>query len=205
MTDDLFPEARVDPTEDLDRRYTTRKTLDLCQRLAGVTGWDLDVAADEESYVSPRFYDVQRDGLKCSWLPGIPPATMRDGSLPRGGRGKRWSVWCNPPYSDIEPWVERAWDFAREVDCRFDWTVSMLLPCNRTEQPWWQNLVEPYRDRGCLDGTQRGGGPIVQWGALSLSTHFLPGRVKFGHPGNRDAVGVGSPPFGCVLLVWRRA
>ncbi len=40
--------------------------------------------------------------------------------------------------------------------------------------------------------------------STSLMTHFLPGRTRFGHPGNVEGVGVGSPPFGCVLLVFRR-
>lgn len=191
MNADMFPEAKVDPTLDNDRRYTTRDTMNLCKRLAGVDGWDLDVAADEESHWAPRFFDVKRDGLECSWLPDTPPPTMRDGSLPRGGNGKRWNIWCNPPYSDIEPWVVKAWETSTQIDPRFDWTLAMLLPCNRTEQPWWQEHVEIHRDGRDLPGM--------------LDTHFLPGRVKFGHPGNRDAVGVGSPPFGCVLLVWRRA
>ena len=42
---DMFPETRVDPGLDIDRRYTTRETMDLCMRLAGVDAWDLDVAA----------------------------------------------------------------------------------------------------------------------------------------------------------------
>lgn len=161
---DMFPEMRVDPGFDQDRRYTTRETMDLCMRLAGVTEWDLDVAADDESHWAPEWYDVQRDGLQDE---------------------QRWfgRVWCNPPYSDIEPWVAKA---LREIDdCD---VIAMLLPANRTEQPWWQKMVEPLRD-----GRSSG----------RLRTHFLPTRIRFGHPGNKDAVGVGSPPFGCVLLVWR--
>lgn len=76
--------------------------------------------------------------------------------------------------------------------------IAMLLPANRTEQPWWQELVESRRD-------EKAG--LVELGdiaAAHLDTHFLPGRIKFGHPGNKEAVGVGSPPFGCVLLVWSR-
>lgn len=168
MTGDLFPEARVDPTVDLDRRYTTRETMDLCMRLAGVDAWDLDVAADEESHWAPEWFDVARNGLKQPW------------------RGR---VWCNPPYSNIEPWVLRAWLAHERHEAS---VIAMLLPCNRTEQQWWQDHVELYRDGRDL--------PHV-----GLTTHFLPGRVKFGHPGNLHAVGVGSPPFGCVLLVWRRS
>lgn len=164
---DLFPEVRVDPTVDLDRRYTTRETMDLCMRLAGVEEWDLDVAADEESHWARRWFGIEQDGLAQTW----------------------WSerVWCNPPYSDIEPWLKKAWRESLRCD-----VIAMLLPCNRTEQPWWQDHVENARD----------GRLPRELG--SLTTHFLPTRLKFGHPGNRDAMGVGSPPFGCVLLVWRR-
>lgn len=161
----MFPEARVFPADDNDRRYTTHDTIDLCRRLVGVEKFDLDVAADEESHHADIWYSIDIDGLHQRW---------------------RGAVWCNPPYSDIEPWVRRAF-FAQEHEHA---TVAMLLPCNRTEQPWWQTLIEPVRDGR---------------GQSRLETHFLPGRIKFGHPGNRDAVGVGSPPFGCVLLIWRQA
>lgn len=189
MTLDLFPEARVDPTVDLDRRYTTRETMALCMKLAGVEEWDLDVAADEESHWAPRWYDVRADGLSQPW------------------KGPR--IWCNPPYSNLEPWLRRVWEAFTTEWFDID-VVAMLLPASRTEQPWWQDLVEPYRDRGVLDGASRRSWegeatPRVLGGDIELTSHFLPGRIKFGHPGNRDAVGVGSPPFGCVLLVWRRA
>lgn len=166
MTGDLFPEARIDPGLDLDRRYTTRETLAMCRELAQVDEFDLDVAADEESHHAPRWFDVTKNGLEQPWT----------------GR-----VWCNPPYSDVHSWVAKAWaEFERRGGPS---VIAMLLPANRTEQPWWQDNVEPYRDR---------------LPSAVLHTYHLPTRIKFGHPGNRDAVGVGSPPFGCVLLVWRR-
>lgn len=62
----------------------------------------------------------------------------------------------------------------------------MLLPANRTEQQWWQLMVEPFRDRP--------GSP--------LSTRFLPGRMRFLRRG-QTAVGPNErPPFGCLLLIW---
>lgn len=65
-------------------------------------------------------------------------------------------------------------------------TIVMLLPANRTEQPWWQDLVEPVRDR-------TGG---------HLWTEFLRGRRRFVLPGN-EGIGMNErPPFGSVLLIW---
>lgn len=172
ITTDAFPETRVDPGLDQDRRYTTPETMALCMRLAGVDGWDLDVAADEESHWAERWYGVEADGLKQSWLP---PAD----------RAEPWRIWCNPPFSDIRPWVEMAIETTNHLSKAL-MTIGMLLPANRTEQSWWQELVELSRDDGGL-----------------LRTHFLPTRVRYGHPGNPKGIRVGSPPFASVLLVWK--
>ena len=164
---DLFPEVRPPAAlEDGDQRFTTRETDEWCRRKAGVEAWDLDVAACDESHLAERYYTKDHDGLRQPWT----------------GR-----VWCNPPFSDIEPWVERAWQVINERSAS---VVAMLLPASRTEQGWWQRHVEPFRDLRLT---------------ATLRVHFMPGRVRFGHPGNREGVGVGSPPFGCVLLVWRSA
>lgn len=65
----------------------------------------------------------------------------------------------------------------------------MLLPANRTEQGWWQDVIEWRRKLGWIE------------------TRFLAGRLRFETPdhdytkqpkGNR-------PPFGVVLVIWRRA
>ncbi len=121
-------------------------------------GFTIDVAAADHNAKLPRYYTRAQDGLAQDWSGEI--------------------VWCNPPYSSIRPWVAKAWRSA----C----TTVMLVPANRTEQRWWQDLVEPYRDRG-----------------LGLTTRFLAGRLRFIAPG---ANGIGPderPPFGCVLLVWQ--
>lgn len=123
----------------------------------------VDVAASAANAKCPRFYTVADDGLSRSWA------------------GER--VWCNPPYSDIRPWVAKAWASPGAE------LVVMLLPANRTEQQWWQRLVEPYRDRP--------GSP--------LRSEFLPGRPRFVAPG-RGRIGANErPPFGCCLLIWQGA
>ena len=121
----------------------------------------VDVAAAEHNAKLERFFDEGADGLVQSW------------------DGER--VWCNPPYSDIRPWLEKAWVSAAEI-------VVMILPANRTEQAWWQELVEPYRDRA--------GSP--------LTVEFIAGRTRFIAPG-ADGIGPNErPPFGCCLLIWNR-
>lgn len=121
-------------------------------------GFTLDVAASLHNAKLPRFFTAEDDGLAQSWA------------------GER--VWCIPPYSDISPWVDKAW--ASRADL-----VVMLLPGNRTEQTWWQDLVEPYRDRGGV-----------------LRTEFIRGRTRFIAAGDTGIKPNARPPFGCVLLVW---
>lgn len=122
--------------------------------------FSIDVAALPHNAKVQRFYTPEQDGLAQSWA------------------GER--VWCNPPYSDIEPWVKKAnAETAAQV-------IVMLLPANRTEQGWWQRQVEPFRDRS--------GSP--------LRTEFLQGRLRFIKHGHDRVEPNQRPPFGCVLLIW---
>jgi DNA N-6-adenine-methyltransferase (Dam) len=47
-------------------------------------------------------------------------------------------VWCNPPYGNITPWVEKGYKESLRGT-----TTVMLLPC-RTETAWWHDYVVPY-------------------------------------------------------------
>lgn len=125
----------------------------------------VDAAASAANAKLPRFWTEADDGLAKTWA------------------GER--VWCNPPYSfpNLPAWVTKAWREWRQPER--PGLVVMLLPANRTEQQWWQELVEPYRD---LPGSD-------------LHCEFLPGRIRFLTPG-QDAVGPDErPPFGCCLLI----
>lgn len=126
-------------------------------------GFTLDAAANKANAKCTTFYDLETDGLSKPWAPH--------------------KVWCNPPYSNIAAWVEKAWEeFKRGA------TVVMLLPANRTEQRWWQTFIEPFRD---------GKGP--------LKTEFMARRFNFGIPGNETGKFHSSPPFGCVVVIFSEA
>ena len=64
--------------------------------------------------------------------------------------------------------------------------IVMLLPANRVEQGWWQDHVEPFRDRP--------GSP--------LRVEFLRGRMRFERPGWVKPKKGDRPPFGNCLLIW---
>jgi phage N-6-adenine-methyltransferase len=146
--------------ESVDDRATQRVDFDAFDQEFGP--FTVDVAAAAHNTKCHRFYDRDQDGLAQDWS------------------GE--AVWCNPPYSDIAPWVRKAWDSWASTS-----VIVMLLPANRTEQLWWQTMVEPYRDRGMRS---------------PLTTRFLPGRMRFLKPGDTEVQPNSRPPFGCVLLIW---
>lgn len=154
--------GRHGPDDQVDDRGTPD---DLWTALHAVHRFTLDVAAAPHNARCPDYYTRSDNGLAQPW---------------------HGSVWCNPPYSGLDGWLRKAWlEWHRPAGPR---RIVMLLPANRSEQPWWQSWVEPYRDRN--------GSP--------LAVRFLPGRLRFVKAG---ATGVGSnerPPFGCCLLVWTR-
>lgn len=146
------------PNPKVDDRGTPLTVFEpLAERFGGFT---VDVAAATHNTKCKRFYTIDDNGLEQSWA------------------GER--VWCNPPYSNIGPWVAKAHVEADRADL-----IVMLLPANRTEQAWWQDLVEPHRDRD-----------------RSFRTEFIRGRTRFHAPGATTTEPNERPPFGCVLLIW---
>lgn len=148
-----------DPLDEVDDRAT--HPIDFAEFADEFGPFTVDVAAAPHNAKCERFYTREQNGLTQSWA------------------GE--SVWCNPPYSEIAPWIRKAWDEQPHVA-----QVVMLIPSNRTDQQWWQLMVEPFRDDD----------------SSPLRVRFLPGRLRFILPG-RTAVDPGSrPPFGCALLWW---
>jgi len=124
-------------------------------------GFTLDAAAAPHNAKLARYFTREIDGLVQSWA------------------GER--VWCNPPYSQLRQWTAKA---LAEVatGCPL---VVLLLPANRTEQSWWQEMIEPVRDR---EGT-------------GVRTINLPGRARFLNVTHHNARGGSHAGFGCVVIV----
>lgn len=141
--------------DDVDDRETDpRLWLALHERF----GFTIDAAAAPHNAKLPRYFTREQNGLEQPW------DTER--------------IWCNPPYSDIEPWIRKALSETAQI-------VVMLLPANRTEQRWWQRLIEPVRDR---PGSR-------------VRVEFLPGRPRFLSPGEGTPRPNSRPPFGVCLLI----
>lgn len=174
-----------------DRRFTLPETLATCLAIAGVEAFDLDVAAERANYCALKWCgprDWPDDWRQ--WDDATRKAQGRHVGL--DGLSSTWfgHVWCNPPYSDVGPWVAKAWEEMRAARC---FSVTMLLPSGREEQAWWQEHVEPWRDQD-LDSDNR------------LTTHFLPGRPRFGRPGDPTCQRPKNrrPKTGAVVLHWWR-
>lgn len=162
--------AKRGATDDVDDRGTDQAFFSATANRFG--GFTLDVAAASHNAKCDLYFTREQDGLAQSW------------------DGER--VWCNPPYSDIKAWVTRAWLAAPITTSGHRRgkggaeLIVMLLPANRVEQTWWQDWVEPYRDR---PGT-------------GLRVEFLRGRMRFDRPGWEKPAKGDRPPFGCCLLIW---
>ncbi len=148
------------PIDTVDERITPD---DLYASFNARFHFTLDVAANKKNTKTAFFFDLAANGLQQTWAPE--------------------RVWCNPPYSNCAAWLYKA---HREFQdgCPI---ICMLLPANRTEQKWWHQFVEPYRDRGTF-----------------LRTEFIPRRRNFGVPGNEGANWKKGVPFGLVAVIFQR-
>jgi phage N-6-adenine-methyltransferase len=154
--------AKRGAKDTVDERITPAWLFDAYNERFGFT---LDAAANAANAKTQAYFDLVSDGLSQPWAPH--------------------RVWCNPPYSNLAAWVAKA---HAELDAGCP-VIVMLLPANRTEQVWWQEHIEPFRDKP---------GHVVR-------TEFLRRRFNFGLPGNPEGKFNSSPPFGCVAVIFQRA
>jgi phage N-6-adenine-methyltransferase len=145
--------------DDVDDRGTRWEDFNVWNAEFGP--FTLDAAAAPHNAKVKTYYTREDNGLERSWA--------------------GFKVWCNPPYSDLGAWLQKAWS---------EWGsthgIVMLVPANRVEQKWWQEWVEPFRD----------------YPGSALRVRFLPGRLRFDRPGVEIGPKGDRPPFGCALLIW---
>lgn len=98
--------------------------------------FDLDPCATEDNHKCDKYFTLENDGLSQKW----------------GG----YRVFCNPPYSKIEKWVEKAF---RET--RNDNTIVVMLIPSRTDTRYFHNYIYQRTE-----------------------IRFIRGRLKFGESKN---------------------
>lgn len=96
-----------------DEWYTPQAVYD---ELNSEFHFNLDPCATHESHKCERYFTKEDDGLQKKW----------------GG----YRVFCNPPYSEIGKWVEKAYRETREDNT----LVVMLIPA-RTDTKYFHNFI----------------------------------------------------------------
>lgn len=143
----------------VDDRRTTDELFSEIATLTGIEKFDLDPVACEDSARAPNFFTLRDDGLAQDWF---------------------GDVWLNPPYSDLRAWAQKT---VVELASGRARRVVLLLPANRTEQAWWQDLIEPRIRQS-------------DWRAFNLR-----GRRRFNRPGWTKPKKGDRPPFGLVVIL----
>lgn len=172
---EMFPEAILRPQDDPNSRFTTREFM----------AWIKETCALELGLPSPDFeFDLDPFAHPEShW--GREWWTKADNAYPRKLAETNF---VNGPWDECQQVVEWIRDqLPRNFRHRF---TAQVLPGNRQEQDFWQQLIEPIRDRRDRKGTV-------------VTTHYPPGRSKYGIPGNAVALSQRSMNVNSLLLIWR--
>lgn len=98
----------------------------------------IDAACESDNCLAPFgvYFDQGMDAFTFDWS-----------SIPKGS-----AVWCNPPYSNVKPFLELALRTSRKYGLKWVFLINV-----DTSTLWWNNLV---RDR-------------------ATEVRFVAGRIKF--------------------------
>lgn len=151
-------------TEKIERHDDWRTPADIFDPLNTLFGFRLDAAADATNAKCAHFLTEDDDALALAWFS---TCVVRDIDP---------VVWVNPPYKDLRPWVEKAYQ-----ECLAGCTVVMLIP-NSRDTRWYHDIIVPAK----RDGYCR--------------TYSYRGRIRFEdpHPGAKRQ----APKQGNMLLVF---
>ncbi|NHB94862.1 phage N-6-adenine-methyltransferase, partial [Photorhabdus cinerea] len=118
-------------------------------------GFYLDAAADAQNTLCSHYLTERDNALECDWE-------------------SYGSIWCNPPYSKITPWIKKA-----AIECRKQLqSVVMLVPAD-TSVGWFKLAMNSVDEIRLITG----------------------GRISFINAGNGKPVNGNNK--GSLLLIWR--
>lgn len=110
---------------------TPPELLTAIKKRLNISDFSIDLAADDQNNIAPFYYTEQRSALDkdATWYT-------------QGG----WA-WCNPPYSNIEPWVAKAVTESYDKGAN----IVMLVPAS-VGANWWARYVDPFAYVTFLNG-----------------------------------------------------
>ena len=106
---------------------------DLFDELDDEFHFTLDPCADETNYKCDKYYTEEDNGLIQSW--------------------KGETVFCNPPYSEIDKWVEKAF-----YETKNPGTLVVLLIPSRTDTRYFHNYIMNRAEIRFVKGRLKFGG-----------------------------------------------
>ncbi|WP_046336001.1 phage N-6-adenine-methyltransferase [Xenorhabdus bovienii] len=115
----------------------------------------LDAAADAQNTLCTHYLTERDNALECDWE-------------------SYGSIFCNPPYSKITPWIKKA-----TIECRKQCQSIVMLVPNDTSVGWFKLAMESVDETRLITG----------------------GRIQFVPAGVRGKNS--SNPKGSMLLIWR--
>ncbi|MCT8349344.1 phage N-6-adenine-methyltransferase [Photorhabdus temperata] len=118
-------------------------------------GFYLDAAADYQNTLCAHYLTERDNALECEWI-------------------SYGAIWCNPPYSDITPWILKAAEQCRKQNQ----SVVMLVPAD-TSVGWFKLAIESVDEVRLITG----------------------GRISFINAGNGKTAKGNTK--GSLLLIWR--
>ncbi|MGJ0636800.1 phage N-6-adenine-methyltransferase [Xenorhabdus bovienii] len=118
-------------------------------------GFYLDAAADAQNTLCTHYLTERDNALECDWE-------------------SYGSIFCNPPYSKITPWIKKA-----TIECRKQCQSIVMLVPNDTSVGWFKLARESVDEARLITG----------------------GRIQFVPAGVREKNS--SNPKGSMLLIWR--
>jgi len=97
----------------------------------------LDAAASKENALCLKFIDQSNNAIgEYDWLPD-----------PDNGIGAGHYVWCNPPYSDIGPWVSKAAE-----QSMLNGIGVVMLVMSDTSVGWYKKAIENCQEVRFITG-----------------------------------------------------
>lgn len=111
---------------------TPPKFLEAVQHRFGTI--TLDAAATENN-VCDKYISPEQDGLKSVWF---------------SDENRREVVWCNPGFSDMGKWVDKAVKETYRVQGHTASKIALLLGLASPSTKWWEHIIHSNCCNGVL-------------------------------------------------------
>ena len=116
--------------------------------------FDIDVCAEDHTAKCPTYYTIEADAFLQHW--------HKDGS----------TCWCNPPYSNITPWVSKAIDESKKG------VTTVMFVMSDPSVGWFKKAIEKCSEVRFIVGGrisfEMGGQPVNGNNKGSMAIIFRP-------------------------------